>query len=151
MTGGKFASQNSPRQEPEAMARPSLRFVAAASLVVIGGATWYFVLRRTPACASGGALVATAQQCRGMGFDAAVCAAAVEKARALALRAAPKQDTSFACEVLYSECFAGPDGRFTPSPSFCLAPGATEPSEIRYLEYGSDRLKRKKLQEVRLD
>jgi hypothetical protein len=133
------------------MARPSFVFVAAASLVAIGGATWYFALRRTPACLSGGALMATAQQCRALGFDASTCAAAVEKSRALALRAAPKQDTSFACEVLYSDCFAGPDGRYTPSPSFCLAPGATEPTEIRYLEYGSDRLKRKKLQEVRLD
>jgi hypothetical protein len=133
------------------MARPSFLFIAAASLVVIAGATWYFALRRTPACASGGTLMATAQQCRGLGFAPGVCAAAVETARALALRAAPKLDTSFACEVLYSECFAGPDGRFTPSPSFCLTPGATEPSEIRYLEYGSDRLKRKKLMEVRLD
>lgn len=133
------------------MPRPSLRFIAAICIVIIGGATWFFVLRRTPACLAGGALMATTQQCRALGFDAAVCASAVEKSRALALRAAPKQDTSFACEVLYSECFAGPDGRFTPSPSFCLAPGATEPTEIRYLEYGSDRLKRKKLQEVRLD
>jgi hypothetical protein len=133
------------------MARPSLLFVAAASLAVIGGATWYFVLRRTPACAAGGTLMATAQQCRALGFDASVCASAVDKSRTLALRAAPKQDTSFACEVLYSDCFAGPDGRFTPSPSFCLTPGATEPTEIRYLEYGSDRLKRKKLQDVRLD
>ncbi|MBY6243138.1 hypothetical protein [Methylosinus sp. Sm6] len=133
------------------MARPSFLFVAAATLVVLGAATWYFVLRRTPACASGGTLMATTQQCRALGFEASVCASAVEKARALALRAAPKQDTSFDCEVLYSDCFAGPDGRFTPSPSFCLAPGATQPTEIRYLTYGSDRLNRKKLQEVRLD
>lgn len=133
------------------MARPSFKFIIAAALVALAGATWFFAFRRVPACSGEGKYMATAQQCRAYGLDARLCEAAVEKARALAVRVAPKADTSFACEVLYADCFAGPDGRFTPSPSFCLAPGASEPVEVRYLEYASDRLNRKKAHEVRID
>lgn len=133
------------------MARPSLAFIAAAVIATLAGAVWFFGHRRTPACSGDARYMATAQQCRAYGLDAGLCASAVEKARAVAMRAAPRTDASFDCEVRFSECFAGPDGRYTPSPSFCLAPGSAEPKELRYLEYESDRLNRKKTREVRID
>jgi uncharacterized protein YgiB involved in biofilm formation len=139
------------RKRKDVMAKPSITFLIAASVAILIGATWFFGFRRVPACAGDGKLMATVAQCRASGLDAGVCATAIETARAVALRAAPKAESSFACEVLYAECFAGPDGRYTPSPSFCLAPGATEPSEVRYLQYESDRLNRKRAKEVRID
>jgi uncharacterized protein YgiB involved in biofilm formation len=137
--------------EKDAMARPSLKFIAVAALAVIGGATWFFVLRRAPACSSGGQIMGTVQQCRSYGLDARLCEAAVEKARARVLRTAPTEETSLSCEMRFADCFAAADGRFAPAPSFCLAPGSSEPVEVRYLEYVSDRLNRKKTREVPVD
>ncbi|WP_159732605.1 DUF1190 domain-containing protein [Methylosinus sp. Ce-a6] len=133
------------------MARPSLTFIAVAGVATLAGAVWFLGFRRTPACTGDGRYMATAQQCRAYGVDAGLCASAVEQARALAVKVAPRTDASFDCEVRFSECFAGPDGRFTPTPSFCLAPGSAQPKEVRYLEYESDRLNRKKTREVRID
>lgn len=133
------------------MARPSLTFIAVAGVAALAGAVWFFGYRRTPACSGDGRYMATVQQCRAYGVDAGVCASAVEKARALATKVAPRTDAAFDCEVRFSECFAGADGRFTPTPSFCLAPGSAEPKEVRYLEYESDRLNRKKTREIRID
>lgn len=134
------------------MSQPPFKFILVAAIVAVAGATWFFAFRRAPACSGDGRYMATVQQCRSYGLDAGLCRQAVDKARALAVRVAPKAATSFDCEVLYSECFETPDGRFTPSPSFCLASsGAPEPVEVRYLEYGSDRLNRKKTREVRID
>ncbi|WP_400765782.1 DUF1190 domain-containing protein [Methylosinus sporium] len=133
------------------MARPSFAFIAVAGIATLAGAVWFFGYRRTPACTGDGRYMSTVQQCRAYGLDAELCASAVEKARELAAKAAPRADTSFDCEVRFSECFAGADGRFTPAPSFCLAPGSAEPKEVRYLEYESDRLNRKKTREIRID
>lgn len=138
-------------RKPTPMARPSLTFVIIAGLATLIGAVWFFGYRRTPACSGDGRYMATVQQCRAYGLDAGLCASAVEKARALVARVAPQSETSFDCEVRFSECFAGAEGRFTPAPSFCLAPGSAEPSEVRYLEYESDRLNRKKTREIRVD
>jgi uncharacterized protein YgiB involved in biofilm formation len=96
--------------------------------------------------------MATLQQCEGYGIDSRVCAEAVEKARAIAARAAPKTATLFDCEFRYAVCFEASPGAFAPSPSFCLKRSdSPEPSEVRYLEYVSDRQNRKKTQEVRID
>jgi len=58
----------------------------------------------------------------------------------------------FQCEVRFSDCFEAPGGGFSPRPSFCLRPDkGAEPQEVRYLEYESDRMNRKKTKEVRVD
>lgn len=133
------------------MSRFPFKIVLAATVVAVAGATWFFAFRRTPACSGGAKFMSTANECRGYGLDAGVCNEAVEKARALAVRAAPKAASSFDCEVKYSDCFQTPDGQFTPSPSFCLRPGSSDPVEVRYLQYEADRLNRKKTREVRID
>lgn len=138
-------------RKPTRMARPSFAFIAVAGIATLAGAVWFFGYRRTPACTGDGQYMATIQQCRAYGLGAELCASAVEKARALVAKTAPRTDASFDCEVRFSECFAGADGRFTPAPSFCLAPGSAEPREVRYLEYESDRLNRKKTREIRID
>ena len=84
------------------------------------------------------------------GVDAATCKQAVEKARAVAARAAPKTETMFQCELRFSDCFENPAGGYTPRPAFCLRPDG-QPTEIRYLEYESDRRNRKKTKEVRVN
>ncbi|PWB84252.1 MAG: hypothetical protein C3F11_02380 [Methylocystaceae bacterium] len=134
------------------MSRPPLKILIAAGLVALAGSSWFFVFRRVPACSGDGKYMATAQQCRAYGIDARICAEAVEKARAFVLRVAPKSETSLACELAYAECFETPQGGFAPSPSFCLrSPGSSDPAEVRYLEYVSDRMNRRKTREVRVD
>lgn len=134
------------------MTRPPFKVLIVAGLVALAGATWFFAFRRVPACSGDGKYMATASQCRAYGIAADICAEAVAKARALVVRVAPKSESSLACEVLYSECFETPQGGFAPSPSFCLrASGSPEPVEVRYLEYVSDRMNRRKTREVRLD
>lgn len=134
------------------MRRPPVKAIVVAMILVVGGFGLFFMFRRTPACADDGKYMATIAQCQAYGIDARVCQEAIDRAKAIAIRAAPKAATSFECEVRYADCFETPAGAFTPSPSFCLrSPSSPEPSEVRYLEYTSDRLNRKKAQEVRID
>lgn len=134
------------------MTRPPFKILLVAGLVALAGATWFFVFRRVPACSGDGKYMATASQCRAYGIEARLCAQAIEKARALAARVAPRSESSLACESLYAECFETPQGGFAPAPSFCLrSSGSSEPVEVRYLEYVSDRMNRRKTHEVRID
>ncbi|WP_227967516.1 DUF1190 domain-containing protein [Methylocystis sp. WRRC1] len=124
--------------------------VIGVALAAAGFSAFYAMRGRTPACAGGGKYMSTLNDCKAWGIAADVCAQAVEKARAVAARAAPKTETMFQCEVRFSECFENPAGGFTPRPSFCLNPGG-DPTEVRYLEYESDRRNRKTTKEVRID
>lgn len=94
--------------------------------------------------------MSTQAECQAWGVDQAVCAQAVAKAREALARVGPKTETMFQCELRFSDCFANPGGGYSPRPSFCLKEGG-EPTEIRYLEYESDRRNRKQTKEVRID
>jgi uncharacterized protein YgiB involved in biofilm formation len=124
-------------------------FVVLAALAAAGLAFLY-ARRTTPACAEHGKYMATLSDCQAWGLNADVCKQAVEKAKAVAARAAPKTETLFQCELRFSECFENPSGGFSPRPAFCLRDDG-EPREIRYLEYEADRRNRKKTKEVRID
>jgi uncharacterized protein YgiB involved in biofilm formation len=132
------------------MANTPLKLIVA--LVALAAAGFYFVYaRRTaPACSEEGKYMSTLADCQTWGVDAATCKQAVEKARAVAARAAPKTETMFQCELHFTECFENPAGGFSPRPSFCLSKDG-EPKEVRYLEYEADRRNRKKTKEVRID
>ncbi|GLI92538.1 DUF1190 domain-containing protein [Methylocystis echinoides] len=121
-------------------------FVALAG--VAGGL--FFSRRTIPVCAEDGKYMASLADCQAWGLDAKLCKEAVEKARAIAARAAPKTETMFQCELRFTDCFENPTGGFSPRPAFCLRADA-EPKEVRYLEYESDRRNRKKTKEVRID
>ncbi|MEF3365734.1 hypothetical protein V3H18_04215 [Methylocystis sp. 9N] len=123
----------------------------AIALVAAGVATFYG-LRRSPVCASGGKYMATLSDCASWGVDAGICKEASERARAIVAQAAPKTETLFQCEVRFTDCFEAPGGGFSPRPSFCLRPDkGAEPFEVRYLEYESDRMNRKKTKEMRVN
>ena len=126
---------------------PSKKFIFAA-IAAIAGLSIFVATRRTPACSGDGKIMSTQTECQGWGFDAATCKIAVEKARAIAVRAAPRVDDSIQCETQFTDCFEAPGGDFHPKPSFCLRASATEPTELRYLQYESDRMNRKKTREV---
>jgi len=132
------------------MSMPSRTFFIAA--ILVAGALAAFVMtRRTPACGGDGKIMSTQTECKGWGFDAATCKAVVEKARAIALRGTPRIENSIKCETQFTDCFEAQDGGYHPIPSFCLrAPASvsSEPTELRYLEYESDRQNRKKTHEV---
>lgn len=132
------------------MSDRSLKSIAIVAALIAAGMSAFYATRRTPVCAGDGKYMSTDSECRAWGFSEGVCADAIEKAHAVATRAAPKSDTSFKCELRFSECFQTPSGEFAPRPSFCLRAGGA-PSEIRYLEYESDRMNRKKTKEVRID
>jgi hypothetical protein len=125
----------------------SLVFVV---LLVLAGLAAFFALRRTPACSGGAMYMSNVSECKAWGVDEAGCKAAVDTARAVAVRVAPRSESLFACEVRFSDCFEHADGGFYPRPSFCLsaADKSAAPSEVRYLEYVSDRQNRKKTREV---
>jgi uncharacterized protein YgiB involved in biofilm formation len=131
---------------------PKKTFVIMAALVAAGFAA-FFALRRTPVCSGDGKYMSTQSECQAWGVDAAVCKEAIDKARETTARAAPKTETMFQCELRFSVCFEAPEGGFAPRPSFCLrtTDKGAEPAEIRYLEYESDRMNRKKTREVRID
>jgi uncharacterized protein YgiB involved in biofilm formation len=135
------------------MFRPTLKTFAFAGLLGLVGLAAYIGFRRSPACSNDGKLMSTQSECQAWGIDAATCEQAVGKAREAVVRKAPKTDNMFACEVRFSDCFQAPDGGFAPRPTFCLrvTDKGAEPSDIRYLEYESDRLNRKKMREVRVD
>lgn len=131
---------------------PSKAFIFVAVLVLAGFAA-FFALRRTPACSGDGKFMATVGECRAWGVDEAVCKGAVDAARAAAAKAAPKSATMFECEVRFSDCFEAPEGGFVPRPSFCLksTDKGAQPTQMRYLEYVSDRMNRKKTREIPFD
>ncbi len=129
---------------------PSKIFIFAA-ILAIGGLGLFVATRRAPACHGNGKIMSSQSDCLSWGFDAATCKAAVEKARAAAVRATPRLDDSIQCETQFTECFETPEGGFHPKPSFCLPASAketAEPLELRYLQYESDRQNRKKTREV---
>ncbi|MGJ0502262.1 MAG: DUF1190 domain-containing protein [Methylocystis sp.] len=128
------------------------KFFIIAVAVVAAGFSAFYAFRRAPVCSGDGKYMVTQTDCQAWGFDAEVCKQAIEKARAVVARAAPKTETMFQCEVRFSDCFEAPGGGFSPRPSFCLRPDkGAEPLEVRYLEYESDRMNRKKTKEVRVD
>jgi hypothetical protein len=134
------------------MALPIGKFLSGAALLTLGAFAVYYGFRRPATCAGDGLLVATQTGCVALGLDAANCKSAIEKARAVAARAAPRHESSFQCELQYSECFEA-GGSFVPRPSFCLRKDdkTATPSEIRYLEYVSDRQNRRTTKEVRIE
>lgn len=139
-------------REKKAMNRPPIKATIFAAILLIGGSALFFMFRRTPACSGDGKYMATMQQCQAYGIDAGVCREAIDKAREIALRAAPKVATLFECESRYTDCFEASGGGFTPIPSFCLKSTASgSPTEVRYLKNVSDRQNRKKAREVRID
>jgi hypothetical protein len=132
------------------MANTPLKIFIAAVALAAAGFSFFYARRTTPVCSEDGKYMSSLTDCQNWGIDAATCKQAVDKARAVAARAAPKTETLFQCELRFSDCFENPAGGFSPRPAFCLRPGG-EPQEIRYLEYEADRRNRKKTKEVRID
>ncbi len=132
------------------MASTPLKIIIVLVALAAAGFSFFYARRSAPACSEEGKYMASVADCQAWGLDAALCKQAVEKARAVAARAAPKTETMFQCELRYSDCFENPAGGFTPRPAFCLRADG-EPREIRYLEYEADRRNRKKTKEVRID
>ncbi len=129
---------------------PLKSILIVAAVAAVGFSAFYALRGKSPACAQNGKYMSTLSDCRAWGVDQATCAQAVDKARAVAARAAPKVETQFQCELQFTECFENPTGGFSPRPSFCLREGA-EPTEIRYLEFGSDRRNRRVTKEVSIN
>lgn len=130
-----------------------LKMIVIVAALVAAGFSAFYALRRTSVCAGDGKYMASQSDCQAWGVDAAVCKEVIARARQVAARAAPKTDALLPCEMRYSECFQTESGEFAPRPSFCLrmTDKAAEPAEIRYLEYESDRMNRRKTKEVRID
>lgn len=127
-----------------------LKYVIIFVALAAAGYSLFSARRTTPACAGDGKYMASVADCQAWGLDASLCRAAVDKARAIAARAAPKTETMFQCEVRFTDCFENPAGGFSPRPAFCLRADG-EPKEVRYLEYEADRRNRKKTKEVRIE
>lgn len=127
-----------------------LKYFVILVALAAAGFSFFYARRTAPACAGDGKYMASVADCQAWGLDAALCRQAVDKARAVASRAAPKTETMFQCELRFTDCFENPAGGFSPRPAFCLRAGG-EPTEIRYLEYEADRRNRKKTKEVRID
>jgi hypothetical protein len=124
------------------------------ALLIVAGAALFWKFHRTPACSGDGKFMSTVGECQSWGVNTDMCKEAVAKAREAIVRAgAPRNDNSVQCEMRFADCFEAPTGGFYPRPAFCLRPGTTgaQPNEIRYLEYESDRLNRKKTREIRID
>ncbi len=132
------------------MSKSPLKFIVVLVALAAAGFSIFYARRSAPACSENGKYMASVSDCQAWGLDAALCRQAVEKARAVAARAAPKTETMFQCELRYTDCFENPAGGFSPRPAFCLRTDG-EPREIRYLEYESDRRNRKKTRDVRID
>ncbi len=142
------------RERDTSMNKPPIKTLFALAILIVGGGGLFLTFRRTPACSGDGKYMSTLQQCKAYGVSESMCREAIDKAKQVALRAAPKTATSFQCESAFSDCFETPTGEFTPTPSFCLRlseSGAPVTSEVRYLEMTSDRMNRKKAREVRID
>lgn len=132
------------------MARTPLKYIIIFVALAAAGGSLFYARRTIPACAEDGKYMASVADCQAWGLDPSLCKQAVEKARAVAARAAPKTETMFQCELRFTDCFENPAGGFSPRPAFCLRADG-EPREIRYLEYEADRRNRKKTREVRID
>jgi uncharacterized protein YgiB involved in biofilm formation len=129
---------------------PSKGFIIAA-VVVAAGFAIFVSTRRQPACGGNGQIMSTVSECKSWGFDEATCRAVVGKARAIAQRATPSMDNSVKCETQFTDGFKAEDGAYHPIPAFCLrqpASAGSEPTDMHYLEYESDRQNRKKTHEV---
>jgi uncharacterized protein YgiB involved in biofilm formation len=127
-----------------------LKIIVVLVALAAAGFSYFYAHRTTTACSEGGKYMSSVADCQAWGLDAAQCKQAVEKARAVAARAAPKTETMFQCEVRFTDCFENPAGGFSPRPAFCLRQDG-EPHDIRYLEYEADRRNRKKTKEVRIE
>jgi uncharacterized protein YgiB involved in biofilm formation len=125
-------------------------FMAALAVAVLAA---FFAFRRTPVCSGDGKYMSTPSECQAWGVDAGVCKEAVDKARAVAAAKSPKLDDRFQCEMRFSDCIDAPGGGYVPKPAFCLKSTgkSAEPVEIRYLQYESDRMNRRKTREVRIE
>ncbi len=132
------------------MTNTPLKYIAIVLALAAAGFSLFYARRTTPACADDGKYMASISDCQAWGVAADLCKQAVDKARAVAARAAPKTETLFQCELRFTDCFENPAGGFTPRPAFCLRADG-EPREIRYLEYESDRRNRKTTKDVRID
>jgi hypothetical protein len=132
------------------MANTPLKVIIVLVALAAAGFSFFYARRTAPACSEDGKYMSSVADCQAWGLDAALCKQAVEKARAVAARAAPKTETMFQCELRFTDCFENPGGGFTPRPAFCLRADG-EPREIRYLEYEADRRNRKTTKEVRID
>jgi uncharacterized protein YgiB involved in biofilm formation len=132
------------------MTNTPLKYIAIVLALAAAGFSLFYARRTTPACAEDGKYMASVSDCQAWGVAADLCKQAVDKARAVAARAAPKTETLFQCELRFTDCFENPAGGFTPRPAFCLRADG-EPREIRYLEYESDRRNRKTTKDVRID
>jgi uncharacterized protein YgiB involved in biofilm formation len=128
------------------------KFIIIAIAIAAAGFSAFYAFRRSPVCAGDGKYMASQNDCEAWGFTPETCKQAIEKARAVIARAAPKSETMFQCELRFSDCFQAPEGGFSPRPSFCLRQDkGAEPLGVRYLEYESDRMNRKKTKEVRIN
>lgn len=132
------------------MASTPLKSIIVLVALAAAGFSFFYARRSTPACSDDGKYMASVADCQTWGLNATLCKQAVEKAHAMAARAAPKTETMFQCELRFSDCIENPAGGFSPRPAFCLRADG-EPREVRYLEYESDRRNRKKTKEVRID
>lgn len=132
------------------MTNTPLKYIAIVLALAAAGFSLFYARRTTPACADDGKYMASISDCQAWGVAADLCKQAVDKARAVAARAAPKTETLFQCELRFTDCFENPAGGFTPRPAFCLRADG-EPREIRYLEYELDRRNRKTTKDVRID
>lgn len=133
------------------MSASPFKLILILVVLAAGGFSIFYATKgRAPACEGGGKYMSTLTECRAWGLDASICATAIENARTIAGRAAPKTETMFQCETRFSDCFENPAGGFTPRPSFCLKSSA-EPSELRYLEFEADRRNRRVTKEVRIN
>lgn len=135
------------------MKKPPVKIFVISAALAIAVFAYVFANRRMPACEGDGKYMSTAVECQQWGLDAAVCSAAVEKARKIVSDRAPKHETLFQCELRYSDCIEAEGGGFAPKPSFCLRGegGNSDPVEVRYLQWESDRMNRRKTREVRID
>jgi uncharacterized protein YgiB involved in biofilm formation len=132
------------------IAAPSKLFIALAVLAA-AALTAFVMTRRAPACGGQGQIMSSVGECKSWGVDAEVCKAAVGKVRAIAQKATPSFDNSVKCETRFTDCFKASDDAYHPLPAFCLktpATAASEPFDLHYLEYESDRMSRKKTHEV---
>lgn len=134
----------------EIMGGNPFKFIIIVVALAAAGFALYYARRTSPACSEDGKYMSSVADCQAWGIDAGLCKQAVEKARSVAARSAPKTETLFQCELRFTECFENPAGGFSPRPAFCLRPDG-EPREVRYLEYASDRRNRKTTKEVRID
>lgn len=132
------------------MVNTPVKPILIALVVAALAGSIFLMKRRVPVCSGEGKFMSTRAECQGWGIASEVCEKAIAQAREVSARAAPKTETMFQCELRFSDCFENSAGGFSPRPSFCLKADG-EPTEVRYLEYESDRRNRKLTKEVRIN